>query len=60
VDGRVSITYIPKKRREVSEYLRAQERFSHLSDEDIGVIQAEVDEEWAELEERGYGYEIVV
>ncbi len=58
VDGRVSITYIPKKRREVSEYLHAQERFSHLSDEDIGVIQAEVDEEWAGLEARGYGYEI--
>lgn len=60
VDGKVSMSYIPTKRREVSEYLRAQERFSHLSDEDIGVIQAEVDAEWAWLEARGYGYEIMV
>ena len=58
VDGRVNLTYIPKKRREVSEYLRAQGRFSHLSDENIAAIQAEVDEEWAGLEERGYGYEL--
>ena len=58
VDGRVSLTYIPKKRLEVSEYLRAQGRFSHLLDEDIGAIQAEVDREWDELEKRGYEYEL--
>jgi pyruvate ferredoxin oxidoreductase beta subunit len=58
VDGKVSLTYIPKKRKRVSEYLRAQGRFSHLSDEDIGAIQAEVDEEWDELEARGYEYEL--
>jgi pyruvate ferredoxin oxidoreductase beta subunit len=57
-NGRVSLTYIPKKRREVSEYLRAQGRFSHLSDGDIVAIQAEVDEEWEVLEERGYAYAI--
>jgi pyruvate/2-oxoacid:ferredoxin oxidoreductase beta subunit len=49
------VTYIPKKR--VSEYLRAQGRFSHLSDEDIGAIQ-EVDREWDELEAREYEYEL--
>lgn len=59
-DGRVNLTYIPKKRREVSEYLRAQGRFSHLSDDDIEGVQAEVDREWGELEARGYGYEIGV
>jgi pyruvate ferredoxin oxidoreductase beta subunit len=58
-DGRVNLTYIPKKRRDVSEYLRAQERFSHLSERDIGAVQAEVDQEWDELEARGYGYEIM-
>ncbi|HIE31059.1 MAG TPA: pyruvate synthase subunit beta [Methanosarcinales archaeon] len=58
VDGRLNLTYIPEKRRKVSEYLRAQARFSHLSDEDIEKIQAEVDCEWEELEERGYGYEL--
>jgi pyruvate ferredoxin oxidoreductase beta subunit len=57
-NGRVNVTYVPKKRKRVSEYLRAQARFSHLSDEDIGAMQAEVDEEWDELEERGYGYEL--
>lgn len=59
-NGRVNLTYIPKKRKRVSEYLRAQGRFSHLSDGDIVAIQAEVDEEWEVLEERGYAYEIVV
>ena len=57
-DGRFSMSYIPKKRREVSEYLRAQGRFSHLSDDDIGAIQAEVDREWDALEARGYEYEL--
>jgi pyruvate ferredoxin oxidoreductase beta subunit len=57
-DGRVSISYIPKKRKRVSEYLRAQGRFSHLLDEDIAAIQAEVDREWDELEARGYAYEL--
>jgi len=60
VDGRVNLTYIPKKRRGVSEYLRAQGRFSHLSEEDIGAIQEEVDEAWEGLEARGYEYEIMV
>lgn len=59
-NGRLSLTYIPKKRKKVSEFLRAQGRFSHLSEEDIEAIQAEVDLEWDELEERGYGYEIMV
>ncbi|MCK4811678.1 MAG: hypothetical protein KAS74_05350, partial [Methanosarcinales archaeon] len=57
-DGRVNLTYIPKKRRRVSEYLRAQERFSHLLDEDIEEVQAEVDREWDKLEARGYAYEL--
>jgi pyruvate ferredoxin oxidoreductase beta subunit len=57
-DGRVDLTYVPKKRKRVSEYLRAQGRFSHLSEEDIGIIQAEVDQEWDGLEGRGYEYEL--
>ncbi len=60
VDGRVSMSYIPKKRRLVSEYLQAQGRFSHLSERDIKEVQAEVDQEWARLEALGYGYEIMV
>lgn len=59
-NGRVSLAYIPKKKRRVSEFLRAQGRFPHLSDDGIGAIQEEVDQEWAGLEERGHGYYIMV
>ena len=52
-DGMVNLTYIPKKRKMVSEYLRAQGRFSHLSEQDIEVVLAEVDRVWDELEARG-------
>ncbi len=36
----------------VRDYLRSQGRFRHLSDEDIGLVQAHLDREYARLERR--------
>jgi len=36
----------PKERIPVRDYIKAQGRFSHLSDADIGAIEKEVEEEW--------------
>jgi len=36
----------------VRDYVKAQNRFRHLSDDDIGFIQKRVDTEWARLEAR--------
>ncbi|MFQ5711673.1 MAG: thiamine pyrophosphate-dependent enzyme [Candidatus Geothermarchaeales archaeon] len=46
VDRRFKLTHWPKKRRPVREYLRVQGRFSHLTEEDIELIQRNVDEMW--------------
>ena len=42
--GAWRITYTPKRRPPVSEFLAAQGRFAHLSPEDVATIQAHVDE----------------
>ncbi|HDS59182.1 MAG TPA: pyruvate synthase subunit beta [Thermoplasmatales archaeon] len=54
VDGDIcnlKVTYKPKKRKPVAEYLKKQRRFGHLTDEDIQRIQQEVDEKWEKLED---------
>ncbi|MEK6664896.1 MAG: pyruvate synthase subunit beta, partial [candidate division NC10 bacterium] len=33
----------------VAEYLRAQQRYAHLTDAEVGEIQAEVDRRWQQL-----------
>lgn len=40
------------KTRPVSEYLKMQKRYRHLNDAQIGLIQAEVDEDWKRLLEK--------
>jgi pyruvate ferredoxin oxidoreductase beta subunit len=56
VDGEYRLTYEPKQRVPVVDFLRPQKRFAHLfADGATGVleeIQAQVDEEWAELKAR--------
>jgi pyruvate ferredoxin oxidoreductase beta subunit len=47
--GEFRLTYKPKKRRPVKEYLSPQGRFSHLTDQDYERIQKEVDEECKKL-----------
>jgi len=46
----IKITYKPKQRKPVREYLKMQGRFRHLTDEEIEKIQRMVDEWWAEIE----------
>jgi pyruvate ferredoxin oxidoreductase beta subunit len=48
-NGEERITYRPPKRKPVAEYLKAQRRFRHLSEEMIEMIQREVDKLWEGL-----------
>jgi len=53
VDGKVKVTYKPRQKKPVVEFLKTQGRFRHLfRPENEGIIeqiQAEVDREWEEL-----------
>jgi len=55
-DGKWRLTYRPRKKRPVADWLRAQKRFEHLfkpeNEELLTRIQEEVDAEWASLLER--------
>ena len=46
--GEFKLTYKPRKRKPVKEYLSRQGRFSHLSAKEIESIQSEVDQQCAE------------
>ncbi len=48
-NGVERITYKPRKRKPVAEYLKAQRRFRHLSDELIAKIQEEIDKRWESI-----------
>jgi pyruvate/2-oxoacid:ferredoxin oxidoreductase beta subunit len=50
-NGKFRLTYRPTKPKPVEEYVRAQGRFSHLGDKEIGEMQRMVDEEWKYWEE---------
>ncbi|MHC1581058.1 MAG: pyruvate synthase subunit beta, partial [Methanopyraceae archaeon] len=49
-DGEFRLTYRPKERKPVEEYLKRQKRFQHLTEDEIEEIQRMVDEQWEELE----------
>ncbi|MDD1763728.1 MAG: pyruvate synthase subunit beta [Methanobacteriaceae archaeon] len=49
VDGEFRVTYRPLQRKAVNEYLNAQKRFKHLSDEERQRIQNQVDAICSEL-----------
>ncbi|MDR0900865.1 MAG: pyruvate synthase subunit beta [Methanobrevibacter sp.] len=49
VNGEFKLTYKPQMRKPVTEYLNAQKRFKHLSDEEKEKIQEYVDNQCAEL-----------
>ncbi|MDD5449389.1 MAG: thiamine pyrophosphate-dependent enzyme [Candidatus Omnitrophica bacterium] len=52
-NGKYKLTYIPKEKKPVTEFLKTQRRFSHLFKEEnkqiISQIQADVDKAWADL-----------
>jgi pyruvate ferredoxin oxidoreductase beta subunit len=47
--GRYRITRKLGRPKRVSDYLRTQSRFAHLSEAEVAAIQAEVDVRWARL-----------
>ena len=49
IDGRWRLSRKIKKPKPVSEYLKMQRRFSHLTEEDIAMIQERVDREYDRL-----------
>ncbi len=48
-NGKFKLNVKPGKMKPVSEYLKAQGRFSHLSDKEIEAVQAEVDRRWQQV-----------
>jgi len=54
-NGKIRITFRPEKRKPVKEYLRLQGRFSHLTEEEMELIQREVDSRCRELGLGWYG-----
>lgn len=46
IDGKFRLTYVPKKRKPVREYLKRQGRFSHFNEEQVEYFQRKVDEMW--------------
>jgi pyruvate ferredoxin oxidoreductase beta subunit len=48
-NGRYRMTYSPQPLRPVTDYLKGQGRFRHLTQDVTGVIQKRVDAEWEEL-----------
>lgn len=51
VDGKYTITYEPKNKRPITDWIELQGRFKHIlkDDEAIKTIQADVDRQWEEL-----------
>lgn len=50
-NGKYTITYMPKEKRPITDWIEAQGRFKHImkNEEAIKIIQADVDAQWAEL-----------
>lgn len=49
VDGEWKLTYKPKEKRPVADYLKAQGRFRHMTEEMIQEFQEQVDRDWEAL-----------
>ena len=56
VNGKVKITYKPKNKLPVSEWLKRQGRFKHLQKQEfsnlVGEIQNDIDQDWENLLKR--------
>jgi pyruvate ferredoxin oxidoreductase beta subunit len=52
INGRYFLSRKSKKSKPVMDYLQVQGRYRHLSDEQVTVIQAQVDEKYADIEQR--------
>ncbi len=55
-DGNFKLSIKPKELRPIAEYLKPQQRFRHLTDAQVELVQKEAQDEWTallELEKRG-------
>jgi len=50
-NGKYKLTYNPESLKPVTDYLKAQGRFRHLSETEMGKIQEKVNLEWAKLKD---------
>jgi pyruvate ferredoxin oxidoreductase beta subunit len=49
-DGKFKKTYSPAELKPVEEYLKMQQRFKHLGENEIKIIQDRVNKSWKELD----------
>jgi len=49
VEGKLTLSYIPKNKKPVSDYLKPQGRFRHMTEEMIADVQKQTDEQWEML-----------
>ena len=54
-NGEYKINHNPDKFTSVSDYLRKQGRFKHLTDEDVAVIEKSRDEKWSKIRKHWTG-----
>ena len=47
--GRMKLTFRPKRRRPVKEYVGLQRRFGHLTPREVQILQKKVDRDWRGL-----------
>ena len=55
-EGNFKLNFKPKELRPIAEYLKPQQRFRHLNDEQIELLQKDATAEWnvlLEMEKRG-------
>jgi pyruvate ferredoxin oxidoreductase beta subunit len=53
VNGKKEVTYRPRQRRPVKDYVGKQGRFFHFAGRDISRLQKEVDQKWKAFDEEG-------
>ena len=51
-NGKVKMNQVPKTLKPVEEYLKAQRRFRHLTEENLKLIQENRDREWKIIQEK--------
>ena len=51
-NGKVKMSQVPKTLKPVEEYLKAQRRFRHLTEENLKLIRENRDREWKIIQEK--------
>jgi pyruvate ferredoxin oxidoreductase beta subunit len=53
-NGKVKMSQVPKTLKPVEEYLKAQRRFRHLTEENLELIRENRDREWELIREKWF------